>query len=282
MSAVDRARSAAGDAGRGTRRAADSRWVERVERLGIAARGVVYVLIGVLAIELARGDGGGQQADSDGALRAVAAASFGSVLLGVLAVGFVGYAIFQAIEAAFGHPGEDSGAKRTGKRVLAAASAVGYVALALTAVGLLRGTSSGGGNQERPLTARLLDLPAGQLIVGAVGVAIVAAGILVIAKGLLRKFEKHLRTGAMGATTLRVVRILGVAGHVARGAVFVVAGGFLVKAAIDFDPKQAKGLDATLKSLVDAPAGPALLGTAAVGLVLFGAYCFAEARYRDV
>ncbi|WP_369780026.1 DUF1206 domain-containing protein [Streptomyces sp. R33] len=128
--------------------------------------------------------------------------------------------------------------------------------------------------------ARVLNWPGGRVLVGVVGAVLVIVGVVIVVRSLMRKFEDNLRTEAMSAPTRRVVAWLGVIGGVACGVIAAVAGLFIVLAAVTFDPSQAKGLDATLRSFAATPAGPVLLIAAAVGLLLFGLYSFCEARWR--
>jgi hypothetical protein len=256
------------------RRAANSRTFDRLARFGMACRGVLYALIGVLALQIAFG-GGGKQADKTGAVRTVAEQPFGTALLWLMAVGFVALALWQLSEALIG--GLD--AKH---RVEAAARTVVYALIVGTILSfLLRGTTGRSGNeQSKDLTATVMGWPGGQLIVGAVGLGVIALGGYWIYEGVKKKFAKHLRTGEMSPTARRVVEKLGMVGYSARGVIAVAAGIFFVHAAITFDPKEAKGIDSTLRSLAGTPLGPWLLVVVALGLVVFAAYCFCEARWR--
>lgn len=136
--------------------------------------------------------------------------------------------------------------------------------------------------QARDLTARVLGLPAGRLIIGAAGVGVVGLGAYWVYKGIGRRFFRDLRTAQMGSRTRSMVGFLGLVGYLARGLIAGLAGLFLVQAAIQYEPDQAKGVDATLRSFADTAAGPWLLAAIAVGLLLFAGYCMAEARYHRV
>jgi len=273
---------------RAAKRAADSDWTDRLARLGFCARGLVYAIVGLIAIQIAWGvsGGAGEDASKEGALREIAERPLGRPLLVVLAVGLAGYALWRASEALWGKRDEDDERKRTAKRAGSAAKAVLYAAFLVSTVKFISGGpsqgSGGGDEQEETLTASVLDLPGGRLLVGAVGLAIIAGGIYVAYRGLAQKFEKRLDTSEMGPVTGRVVDVVGTVGMAARGLIFGVAGFLLLKAAVDFDPEEATGVDGTLKLLARQTYGQLLLTATAIGLIAYGLYSFAEARYRQL
>ncbi|MGW1893422.1 DUF1206 domain-containing protein [Streptomyces sp. NPDC002004] len=265
-------------------RARRSSWIKWAARSGFAARGVIYVLVGILAVEVARGDGHGKQADRGGALAEIAGQPFGLVVLWCLAVGLWGMAVWRLSEAVLGATGAQ-GDKASG-RALSAARCVfyGFVAWSVTlfAAGD-RGSGSGSSDkQSHDVTATALSLPAGQWLVGAAGAGVVCAGLWIAGRAMLRSYREDLKVGEMPVRSRRIVDVLGVSGGVARGAVFAAAGGFAVRAAVTYDPDRAKGFDDTLRSFADTPAGPSLLVAVAVGLALFGLFSFAVARWRRV
>ncbi|MEU6805486.1 DUF1206 domain-containing protein [Streptomyces neyagawaensis] len=272
--------------GVGSGRAARGSVTEGAARAGLTARGVIYLLVGALALQIAFGEGG-QQADRQGALEEIAEKPLGSVLLWALGIGVVGMALWRLSEAVFGAAGPD-GRKWT-KRLASAARFVFYTFVAYSvltfAAGSGGGSGGGGGSsdeQSKDVTARALELPAGQWLVGAAGVGVIVAGVWIAVRALMRSYHKHLRLGEMSRRTRRAVDVTGVGGGLARGLVFAAAGVFAVRAAIDYEPDKAKGLDDTLRSFADTPAGPALLAGVAAGLVLFGLFSFAMARWRRV
>ena len=203
------------DAHRSVRRAADSHWVDWGARLGLTARGVVYLLIGLIALQVARGGGEGEQANKEGALREIAERSWGGVLLVVLAVGLAGYALWRATEALWGHRDEDDDRKRTAKRLGSAARAVFYGVFCFTTVRfIVNGPSaaSGGETDEKTFVGRVLELPAGQWIVGAAGAAIIGGAVYIGYRGFTGKFEKRLDTSDMGRVMGPTVDVLGTVG----------------------------------------------------------------------
>ncbi|MET9324907.1 DUF1206 domain-containing protein [Streptomyces sp. NPDC003038] len=265
-------------------RFAHSRAVEVGARCGFLGRGVIYVLVGVLALRIALADDGGRQADRGGALAEVAAKPFGSVLLWLIGVALAGMALWRLSEALFGQAGEGGG--KPGKRALAAARCLFYAFVSYSVLAYAagdQGSGSGSSDQQsNDVTATMLSWPGGQWIVAAIGAAIVVAGVWMAVQAARHTFRKHLKTGEMSARTRRAVDVLGVIGGVARGAVFATAGGFAVAAGLSHEPGQAKGIDDTLRSFAQTSAGPWLLVLIAVGLVTFGVFSWATARWRRI
>ncbi|MGW3010099.1 DUF1206 domain-containing protein [Streptomyces sp. NPDC001219] len=270
--------------GRATaRRAARSSAVRIAARGGFVARGVIYLLVGVLALRIAFGDSG-KQADRGGALAEIAARPFGGVLIWALGLGLAGMALWRLSEAGFGAAGPDG--HKAGTRLLSFARAVFYAVVAFSVMSFAAGeksSGSGAGDQQsRDATAQALGLPGGPWLVAAAGVGIAAAGAWIAVRAALRKFHKHLDRSGMSARQRRGVDVLGITGGLARGGVFAVAGVFVVKAAVTYDPDRAKGMDDTLRSFTDTSAGPWLLAATATGLALFGLFSFTMARWRTM
>ncbi|MEV3859370.1 DUF1206 domain-containing protein [Streptomyces sp. NPDC050095] len=241
------------------------------------ARGVVYVLIGALAIQMALGSGG-QSADRQGALDQVAAQPFGKVMLWALVAGFGCMALWRASRAVLSR-----GPKRkAGSRLLDGGRAIfyGFVCWGTAVFAAGGGQGSSGNAKSKDWTATVLKLSYGQVLVGAGGCLLIGIGAVLATRAALRKFLRQLDLGAMSRRTRRVVTGLGVGGGVARGIVFAAAGVFILVAAVRFDANEAKGVDATLRSFTHTPAGPGLLVAVAIGLILFGAFSFASARWR--
>ncbi|WP_312888467.1 DUF1206 domain-containing protein [Nonomuraea rhodomycinica] len=256
------------------RRAADHPMLDRLARVGLACRGVLYALIGVLAVQIALGSGD-KQADKGGAMTTIASLPFGSVLLWIMVVGFAGLALWQASEALFG------GLRITKDRVEAAFRAVVYALIVGSLLTLLLSGKPGSDDKKsQDVTAKLLDLPGGQFIVGLIGLAIIGLGGYWIYQGWKKKFREELDQGRMSPNARKLMDRLGTAGYVARGAIAALAGVFVVQAAITYDPDKAGGIDATLRAFADTPVGPWLLVVVALGLLLFAGYCFGESRWR--
>jgi hypothetical protein len=264
-----------------SRRASNSRGMELLARAGLAARGVMYVIIGWLALQIGFGRPGGQ-ADRSGALRLVAQTPFGSVALWLLVIGFIGMTLWRLSEAAYG--GAEPGGHKTSTRLAALARAVfyGFVAYGIWKFALGMGAPASTDTQSQDLTASAMRLPGGRLIVALIGLALVAGGVHLAYGALKRKFRKRLELSRMRPRTRRTVERLGQIGGIARGTVFATAGIFLVVAAARYQPQQAKGIDSSLRALASTPLGPWLLVLVALGLVTFGVYSFCEARWRRV
>lgn len=252
--------------------------IDRLARVGLASLGVVHVLIGWLALQLVVG-GGGDQADNQGALKTLADTPIGGALLWVVVVGLAGLVLWQLIEALAGATDEDD-AKRAVKRVLAAGKAVLYAALAWSAVKIATGSSSRSSDASgETFSARLMEAPAGQLLVGLVGAAVIGAGVWFIRKGVTQRFRKRLEPAASAGDTGTALIRLGVAGHVAKGAALGVLGALFVAAAIEHDPERSGGLDDALNTLLGQPGGDALVTVVGLGLAAYGLYCFGWARH---
>jgi cytochrome bd-type quinol oxidase subunit 2 len=266
-----------------TERAADSKWLDRTARLGFVARGVVYAIVAGIALRIAIGDGSSQQANKQGALQAIADQPFGRGILVVLAIGLAGYALWRLSEAVTGYRDEDDEKKRTAKRLASAGKGLIYVAFCVSAISVIAGGSSGNGEQQpKSWTARVLEWPAGSVLVAIAGLLIVAGGIFLVVRGLTTKFEEQLETGRMSPPVRRTALTVGLIGSVGRGIVFGLLGILLVGAAIDHDPNEAQGIDGTLRTIADRSYGQALLFVTALALFAFAAYSFVEARYRKL
>lgn len=263
------------------RRAGNSKYVDWLARAGFAARGVMYVLIGILAIEVAFGNSG-NQADQSGAVRLVGQTPLGGVLLWLLVIGFAGMALWRLSEALFGGSGPDG--RKASKRVLAMFKAVlyGFIAFGILKYALGLGAPKSSNKQSADLTSTAMREPGGRILVGIVGLVLIGAGAWLAWQAFQRKFLADLRTGEMSQPTRKAVTFVGQAGGIARGAVFAAAGLFVLIAAVTAKAHQAKGMDATLRAFTKTPAGPWLLVLVALGLVLFGMYSWAESRWRKV
>ncbi|MGA8636170.1 MAG: DUF1206 domain-containing protein [Candidatus Dormiibacterota bacterium] len=264
--------------------ARNGRAVEVMARLGLAARGVTYLIIALIAAQIAVG-GTSQSADQHGALEEVASKPFGGALLIALAVGFAAYACWRFSAAAFGGHDTSAGseAKEWAQRLGAFAMGLVYAALCVSTILVLMGRSTSSSTQQQQgVTARLLALPFGRPLVIVIGVAIVIGGFVVIWRAFARTFEKRLATEKMSPAARSWATGLGVAGNGAGGVVLVLVGIFLVQAAAADNPADSKGLDQTLRTVAHAPFGPALLLIVTAGLAAYGLYSFVEMRFRRV
>jgi hypothetical protein len=262
------------------RRAGQSPWVERLGRLGLVAKGVLYAVVGILAINVALG-GREESPDKSGALRTIAEQPFGKGLLFLLAAGLAGYAAWRLAQAFLDRDNEGEGPKGLAKRAGALAKAGWYCTLCVLTVSTLVGGGSGGGN-EQETTAGVFDRPGGRYLVYAAGLAFLAAAAFNGYRAVTCKFNKKLKTGEMGDAEEAAATGVGILGHLARMVVFGLIGLFLLRAAWEFDPKQARGLDGALLEVSQQAYGGLLLGAVAVGLLAYALYCFVQARYRRV
>lgn len=259
------------------RRAARGDAMVVLARWGLAGRAALYLLIGILAVGLAFG-ARHTEIDQRGALQALAQHSAGRALVWAIAIGLAGYALWRLSEAVFGVVGEG---KKAGPRLRSLARALIYGFFAVSAFKVASNSGAGSqAHQQQEWTAKVMRHSGGRWAVGIAGAIIVICGLVLIWEGVKRKFEKYLDMGRMSPPTRKVVESLGVVGSVARGVVFGLAGVFVIVAAIDFNPREARGLDRALRELAGTPAGPWLLAVVAIGLVIFGVYGFAEAKWR--
>lgn len=255
---------------------------EALARWGLVSKGALYVLVGVIAADVAIG-GGERLQDRGGAISAVADNWYGKALVFGLAVGLAGYAAWRFAQGVLGRPLE--GGKKEGwpKRVSYFARSALYLGLFAIAVAALAGADeSGGSREEDRATARVLEWPLGRWIVAAVGLAILGVGVFNVWRAITRRFRKKLKLRKMSEVEEKAFTIVGVVGHLARGVVFGLIGFFLVRAAWQYDPEEAVGLDGALSEILQQDYGDTLLGIVSAGLIAYGVYCFVEARYREV
>jgi hypothetical protein len=263
------AREVGQEAADAAREVGRQRWVQWLARAGYAASGLIHILIGWIAAQVALGGGG--EADQTGALGSLRSAPGGPLLLWACVVGFAALALWHVVDAV-------ARADELKDRVKEGSQAAVYAVLAFTALSFARGGGSSGEQRTDDLTGTLMGMPFGRVLVGAVGVTILVVGGYHIYKGLSDSFLDDLRTTG-GGTTGRGVLWAGRLGYPAKGLALIIVGLLFLVAAWQADPEQAGGLDAALKTLSGQPLGTVLLLVIAVGLVLYGIYSFARARY---
>ncbi|MDF9796600.1 hypothetical protein OKW21_001863 [Catalinimonas alkaloidigena] len=258
------------------------KWVEKLARFGYASKGVIYILIGVLAAMAAFG-AGGQTSGTQGIFQKILSQPFGKILLGIVAVGFVGYAVWRLVAAIKDaeHKGNDT--KGILFRIGYVASGVIYGYFAFQAFKMIfgagGGSGSGGGDGQQMFVSKLLEQPAGQWLVGIVAVAAFAKGIYQIYKGWTNKFGNDVRDGGVKREIKDLYMKLGKAGFIARGVVFAIVGFFFFKAAITASSSQAGGTDKVF-SFLSSTGGPWLMGLIAIGLAGYGVFQLVKARYK--
>ena len=255
--------------------AADSRPLGWLARLGLTARGVVYLVMGWLAVLLAAGSS--THVDQRGVLIEVLSKPFGTVLVLLMAAGFVAYAVWRFSEAAFGVTGEGRGA---GPRLKSLGRGLVYLVLAFSALELLRGARGTQAGQQGHIAGAVMQHQGGRWLVAIAGAVVIVVGLLMVREGWSAKFLRYF--GALPPGTRAPVVWLGRVGTVARGLVFAVTGALVVLAAWTADPGKAGGIDIAVRTLLQQPAGPALVLALGLGLMLFGVYGLAEALWRRV
>jgi hypothetical protein len=263
------------------RRAGQSPWVERLGRAGLVAKGVVYGVVGILAIKVALG-AREEDADREGVLRVVAAQPLGKFLLAILALGFAGYAAWRLAQGLLDRDNEGEGAKGLAKRGGAIAKAALYGALCALTISKIAGAGGQESGGEERATAGVLGLPLGRYIVYAAAAGFIGAALFNGYRAITCKFSKKLETEKMSEAEEAAATTVGILGHLARFVVFGLIGAFLAQAAWEFEPKEAVGLDGALQKVAEQRYGALLLGAVAAGLLAYALYCFVQARYRDV
>ena len=258
-------------------------WVKVLARVGFAAKGVVYLIIGALAFQAALGQGG-ETTDPEGALQTVLRQPYGWLLLVVIAAGLAGYALWRFVQAALDPEGAGTRDTRFVQRAGYAISGVLHAALALQAARLAFGLSGARGGDSGPQdwTALVLAQPMGRWIVVAVGVGVAAFGVTELVRAYRTDLPKQLDLSRLGPSAGKWVVRSGRMGMAARGLVFGLMGAFLVRAAATYDPSEARGLGGALRSLHEQPHGPWLLAVVAIGFVAFGLFELVQARYRRI
>jgi hypothetical protein len=265
-----------------TRNAATGKWMTGFARVGYAAKGVVYLIIGFLAAKLALGQGGAAT-DQRGALHTIYDEPSGKFLLLVVAIGLLAFALWSVIQAIYDTEGKGSKAKGIIARIGYAAAGIAYAALAFGAYQIATRTGSGGKSSStstQDATAKLLQLPFGVPLVVIVGLVVLGVAFYLFVTAYKAKFQNTLNLATLRAQVKKALIFLGRLGYGALGVVFTIIGFFMIVAAVKFNAQQAKGLDTALGELLQLPFGRVLLGIVALGLIAYGVYSFVEARYR--
>lgn len=267
---------------RAVRRAAPE--IEALARAGYFAKGIVYGLIGVLAARAAfQARESAQNTDPRGALERVGEQPFGQVILGLLALGLAGYALWHMVRAVLDPEHHGRGPKAWAKRLGYAVSAGVHLSLAWFALGFaLAGRSNGRGKSEEDWTAELLRTDAGPWVVAGAGVIILGLALSQFYIAYRASFLRRLHFDDLPEPAYRLLTRLGQVGIAARGVVFAIVGGFLLEAAWTDNPQRAGGIADALSLLESRPAGPWLLGVVALGLIAYGIFVIAQSRYRII
>jgi hypothetical protein len=259
----------------------ESTTLEAIARVGLIAYGIVHLLIGLLALQIAWGSTAGGSADTSGAMKTLAEQPFGKILMWLVAIGLVGLALWQASEVIWGYRHLD-GAKRTRKQITSGAKAVVYAALAASAVSVTLGSGSSSSQTHQDTTAGVLAWPAGQVIVVAAALIIVAVGVAGVVKGITMSFAEEIDRSSMPPALCEGVARMGQVGYIAKGLALTVVGGLLGYAALTFDQQKAQGLDGAVQTILAQPFGRFLLTAVALGFIAFGLFAILQSRYRQM
>jgi hypothetical protein len=273
MAITEQARAVAG-------RAARSKPLELLARVGFVAYGLTHLVVAWLAVRIAFGEPA-PAGDQSGALRTLTAQPGGRLLVVAACVGLAAMAVWQLLEASVGHVSERA-PTRTLERLASAGRALFYGYLGYTAGRVAAGPGPSSADTQQSTTARLMTSGGGRTAVMLAGVAILCFGIGLAAYGLTKRFEKHLRIGEMSARVRRTSRRLGMIGYPAKGCAYGIAGGLLIAAVRTYDPGKAGGLDTALRTLAAQPYGTWLLLAVGAGIASFAAFCVVQARYRRI
>lgn len=266
------------------RRTAHSRTLRHLASVGLAGYALLHLLVAWLAVELAWGPqpAGGATTDSAGALAVLHRSPGGPVLLWALAVGLAGLALWQAVEVVRHHrrlpdPGPDRRkALLQVVKTVGTALLYGFLAFSAARAAVGNGTHRA---TERATARGVLGWPGGQVLVVAVGLAVVGIGIYLVRKGLRSDFDDEIDLDTVAPPLRVLTRRCSQVGFVLKGVALVLVGGVVVWAAVTFDASRATGLDGALRTVAAEPYGQWLLTAIAVGLASFCVYCLARARH---
>lgn len=256
-------------------------WVEYLARAGYAAKGIVYILVGSLALQAALGRGGQTGGPKD-ALLQVLYEPFGKILLGIITVGLIGYALTRFIEAATDPDNLGTDKEGIVKRIGYAVSGVIYSSLAIWTTSLLFGSGNNNSNQDSTQTwsATLMEQPYGRWMVGLVGVIVIGVALHQFYDAYSAQFQYKFKHGDLSAMQREWAIRIGRFGHAARGVAFAMIGYFFIQAAITHNPNEAGGLGKALQELASQPHGPWLMGFVSAGLICYGIYSCVEGWLR--
>ncbi|MFT9848797.1 DUF1206 domain-containing protein [Aneurinibacillus sp. REN35] len=255
-------------------------WIRPLGRFGYLAKGVVYMLIGIMAAQTAFGLGG-KLTDSKGVFQTIASKPFGSVMLALVAVGLLGYAIWKIAQGFADTERKGSGLKGWSVRLAFIAAGIAHIGISFSAFGTLMNAADSG-NSEKGWSAMLLAQPFGQWLVGIAGSIALGFGIYQIYKAIKNKFLEYFEQAAMNPSSYHWAKRVGKIGITAHGIVFGVIGIFLIRTALHANPDEARGLDGALVEIAKQPFGPWMLGAVALGLIAYGIYLLTLARYRQM
>ena len=277
--AEDKATAMATQAGDKAEQVGDSKALEVLARVGLVAYGVVHLLLGWLALQIAWGLSGRESADTSGAMKTLADQPFGQVLLWLVAAGLAALALWQASAVIWGYRNLE-GAERVRKQITSGAKAVVFAALGYSAGAAALGAGSSSAQSQQQATSGVLGWPGGRVIVIVAGLVIIGVGVTAIVKGVKKSFAEEIDTSPLSPTLRTAVARLGQVGYIAKGLALGVVGGLLSYATLTFDPQQVQGLDGAMHTILAQPFGRFLLTAVALGFAAFGLFAILQSRYR--
>ena len=257
-------------------------WFVVLGRTGLAARGIVYLVVGALAAMAGLGIGGGKVIDQREAVRSMGSSPLGDAALWIVGIGLACYALWRFAQFAKLGGKNDPSAEKPGKRAVAFISGLAYSGLATTAFTQAIGSSSRGGGGQEQGTAWLIAQPFGRWLVAGVGIAIIGAAIFQFWRAATESFAKKLSAHELSHDEEKWSRLAGRLGYSARGVAFALIGWFFIRAGMHDNASEAGGLSLALRTVRSQPYGDVLLAVVAIGLALFGVYSLIEARYRRI
>jgi MFS family permease len=256
--------------------AQQSEWMDKAIRAGLVAYGVVHLLVGWLALQLAFGESEGK-ASNKGAMQELAQQPFGEVLVWAIAIGMFLLVLWRGLETTVGHRDKEEGADRLKARAVSALKAVIYAAIGISALNVVIGAKSSKGGST--WTKTVMEWPAGQWIVAAVGVAVILYGANHIRKGFTEDYAKHLDAEGKSGQTGKAYLLFGKVGYIGKGIAIAIVGGLVLYGGLTHDPKKSGSLDQALHKLLTYPFGQVMLIVVAAGIICYGLFCFARARH---
>jgi MFS family permease len=257
-------------------RAQQSDWMDKAIRAGLVAYGVVHLLVGWLALQLAFGESEGK-ASNKGAMQELAQQPFGEVLVWAIAIGMFLLVLWRGLEAAVGHQDKDEGSDRWKARAVSVMKAVIYAAVGISALNVVIGAQSSKGGST--WTKTVMEWPAGQWIVAAVGVAVIIYGLNHVRKGFTEDYAKHLDAEGKSGNTGKAYLMFGKVGYIGKGIAIAIVGMLILYGGLTHDPKKSGSLDQALHKLLTYPFGQIALVVVAAGIICYGLFCFARARH---
>src|SRR6266446_1951456 len=261
------------------KRVAANPLLELLERMGYLVRGALYAVMGLLALGIALGIGGGQATDLSGSLVFLIGNPLGKLVLIAFAIGLAAYSLWGFIRAIYDPLHRGSDASGYAARLGFLTSALSYAAIVIFALQILSGSNAASGDSTQKTIASILTHPAGGWVTALIGVVAIVVGLGQFLEAYRAGFAKDLKGAEMSSSERDVVVKLGRFGMFARGVIFLVIGWFLVQAGLHHDAGQVQGFGGAFLFLLGQPFGRVLLGIVALGFVALGLHSFSCARW---